>query len=121
MARVFYLACREGRYYLQVRGSHVAPGLLNQPLFRTSLRTADHPRARRRVAECLGWSMGRMTVSILPRCARRTSGNCRRIAPIHYLLSDDHLFARRSYNEMLKNPNRRVQARDLNPEACAPS
>ena len=40
MARVSYLARREGRYYLQVRCSHVVAGLLNQPLFRTSLRTA---------------------------------------------------------------------------------
>jgi len=36
MARVSYLARREGRYYLQVRCSHVVAGLLNQPLFRTS-------------------------------------------------------------------------------------
>jgi hypothetical protein len=51
MARVSYLARREGRYYLQVRCSHVVAGLLNQPLFRTSLRTADYRQARRRVAE----------------------------------------------------------------------
>ncbi|MGX9391953.1 DUF6538 domain-containing protein [Nitrobacteraceae bacterium UC4446_H13] len=57
-ARVSYLARREGRYYLQVRCSQVVAGLLNQPLFRTSLRTADYRQARRRVAECLGWVYG---------------------------------------------------------------
>lgn len=48
MARVSYLPRREGRYYLQVRCSHVVAGLLSQPLFRTSLKTADYRQARQR-------------------------------------------------------------------------
>ena len=114
MARVSYLARREGRYYLQVRCSHVA-GLLNQPLFRTSLRTADYRQARRRVAECLGWVYG-MNDSI--DFAALFAKNVRQLQT--YLsdplpLSDDRLFARRSYEEMLKNLNRRAQARDSDP------
>jgi hypothetical protein len=35
-------------------------------------------------------------------------------------LSDDRLFARRSYEEMLKNLNRRAQARDFDPNASEP-
>ena len=121
MARVSYLACREGRYYLQVRGSHVVPGLLNQPLFRTSLRTANHHPARRRVAECLGWVYGTNDsidfAELFAKNVRKLQTHLSDPLP----RSHDRLFARRSYDEMLKNPNRLVQARDLNPEACAPS
>ena len=35
-------------------------------------------------------------------------------------LTDDRLFARRSYEEMLKNLNRRAQARDFDPNAREP-
>ncbi len=120
MARVSYLARREGRYYLQVRCSHVVAGLLNQPLFRTSLRTADYRQARRRVAECLGWVYG-MNDSI--DFAALFAKNVRQLQT--YLsdplpLSDDRLFARRSYEEMLKNLNRRAQARDFDPNASEP-
>ena len=58
MAHASYLARREGRYYLQVRCGRTMAGLLNQPLFRTSLRTSDYRQARRRIAECLGWIYG---------------------------------------------------------------
>jgi hypothetical protein len=120
MARVSYLARREGRYYLQVRCSHVVAGLLNQPLFRTSLRTADYRQARRRAAECLGWVYG-MNDSI--DFAALFAKNVRQLQT--YLsdplpLSDDRLFARRSYEEMLKNLNRRAQARDFDLNASEP-
>jgi hypothetical protein len=46
MAHVSYLARREVRYYLQVRCGRTMAGLLNQPLFRTSLRTSDYRQAR---------------------------------------------------------------------------
>jgi hypothetical protein len=51
MAHVSYLARREGRYYLQVRCTRLTAALLNQPLFRPSLRTADYRQARRRMPE----------------------------------------------------------------------
>jgi len=63
MARVFRLARRKGRDHLQVRCSHVAATLLSQPLFQTSLRTADHRQAQQRVAECLGCA----AIANLPR------------------------------------------------------
>lgn len=120
MACVSYLARREGRYYLQVRCSHVVAGLLNQPLFRTSLRTADYRQARRRVAECLGWVYG-MNDSI--DFAVLFAKNIRQLQTYFsdpLPLSDDRLFARRSYEEMLKNLNRRAQARDFDPNASEP-
>jgi len=74
MARVSYLARREGRYYLQVRCSHVVAGLLNQPLFRTSLRTADYVRRGRVSPNNLngGRPLGRRS-SVLPKANRPAS------------------------------------------------
>ena len=61
--------------------------------------------------------MEQMTASILPSCSRRTSGSCGRISRVQCLISDDRLFARCSYEEMLKNLNRRAQACDFNLKA----
>jgi hypothetical protein len=55
MARVSYLVRREGRYYLQVRCGPTVANLLDQPLRRTSLKTADYRQPRCRIAECLFW------------------------------------------------------------------
>ena len=44
MMRASYLARRESRCYPQIRCNHVVAGLLNQSLFRTSLRAVDDVR-----------------------------------------------------------------------------
>lgn len=120
MARVSYLTRREGRYYLQVRCSNVLAGALNRPLFRTSLRTADYRQARRRVAACMGWICG-MNDSI--DYATLFEKNVRQLQT--YLaerppFDEDRLFARRSYEEMLKNLNRRAQANGVEPNVVDP-
>jgi len=113
MARVSYLARREGRYYLQVRCNRLVAGLLNQQLLRTSLRTADYRQARRRIAECLGWVYGMNDSIDFPALFEK---NVRQLQT--YLA--DRLFARRSYEELLKNLNRRAQARDVEPAVHDP-
>lgn len=120
MAHVSYLARREGRYYLQVRCGRTMAGLLNQPLFRTSLRTSDYRQARRRIAECLGWIYG-MNDSV--DFAALFAKNVRQLQS--YLddrlpVSDERLFARRNYEELLKNLNRRAQAREFEVSVAEP-
>jgi hypothetical protein len=99
-ACVSYLARREGRYYLQVRCNHLVAALLNQPLFRMPLRTADCRQARRRGAECLGWIYG-MNDSIdffvlFAKDVRQLQADLADRLP----LTDDCLFARRCYEEL---------------------
>lgn len=120
MARASYLARREGRYYLQVRCSHLVATLLNQPLFRTSLRTADYRQARRRVAECLGWIYGMNDSIDYPALFEKNARQLQTYLADRLPLDEDRLFARRSYEEMLKNLNRRAQARDFDPNIIDP-
>lgn len=120
MARVSYLARREGRYYLQVRCSHVVATLLNQPLFRTSLRTADYRQARRRVAECLGWIYGMNDSVDFAALFEKNARQLQTYLADRLPLTEDRVFARRSYEELLKNLNRRAQARDFDPGVIDP-
>ena len=120
MAHVSYLARREGRYYLQVRCGRTMAGLLNQPLLRTSLRTSDYRQARRRIAECLGWIYG-MNDSV--DFAALFAKNVRQLQSYlgdHLPVSDERLFARRNYEELLKNLNRRAQAREFEVSVAEP-
>ena len=103
-----------------VRCSHVVATLLNQPLFRTSLRTADYRQARRRVAECLGWVYGMNDSIDFSALFARNVRQLRSYLDDRLPLTEDRLFARRSYEELLKNLNRRAQARDLDPKILAP-
>jgi integrase len=120
MARVSYLTRREGRYYLQVRCSHVLAAALDRSLFRTSLRTADYRQARRRVAECMGWIYGMNDSIDYSALFEKNVRQLRTYLAERVPLDEDRLFARRSYEEMLKNFNRRAQANGVEPSVIDP-
>lgn len=120
MAQASYLSRREGRYYLQVRFSPAIARLMGRQLYRASLRTADYRRARIRVSECIGW-LHRMNDT--PDFTRLIELNVRELRTYladRWPVAEDRLQARRNYEELLKNLNRRAKAAGCDPDMIEP-
>ena len=120
MARASYLARRDGRYFMQVRFAVQCAPLVGKPLYRASLGTSDYRLARLRLSECLGW-FHRMNDSIdYPSLFQKNIAELRTYLQDAWPISDERLFARKSYEELLKNLNRKAQAAGCEPDMIAP-
>ncbi|SFJ47480.1 tyrosine-type recombinase/integrase [Aerobium aerolatum] len=120
MARTSYLARREGRYFMQARFAVQCAPLIGKPLYRASLGTSDYRTARMRLLECLGW-FHRMNDSVdYTSLFQKNVAELRAYLQDCWPISDERLFARRSYEELLKNLNRKAQAAGCGPDMIEP-
>lgn len=120
MARTSYLARRDGRYFMQARFAVQCAPLIGKPLYRATLGTSDYRVARSRLIECLGW-FHRMNDSIdYASLFEKNVAEIRTYIQDVWPISDERLFARRNYEELLKNLNRRAQAAGCEPDIIEP-
>lgn len=113
MARPSYLIRRDGRYSIQIRLPKLLASLTGTCLYRKSLQTSDYTIARLRLSESMLWILRMIDA---PDYASLFSKNI--IELRNYLneqppFSDEKLFARKNYEELLKNMMRRAQAKEL--------
>ena len=103
MARTSYLSRRDGRYFMQARFAVRCAPLVGLRLYRASLRTSEFRVARLRLSECLGW-FHRMNESVdyISLFAKNVV-ELRAYLQDAWPLSEERLFARRNYEELLKN------------------
>lgn len=120
MARISYLGRRNGRYFMQARFAVQCVPLVGKQLYRASLGTSDYRQARLRLSECLGW-FHRMNDSIdYPSLIQKNVAELRTYLQDTWPISDERLFARKSYEELLKNLNRKAQAVGCDPDMIEP-
>lgn len=120
MARTSYLARRDGRYFMQARFAVQCAPLVGKPLYRAALGTSDYRVARSRLIECLGW-FDRMNDSTdYPSLIEKNVTQLRAYLRDAWPISDERLFARRNYEELLKNLNRKAQAAGCEPDMIEP-
>ncbi|WP_274426492.1 site-specific integrase [Chelativorans sp. YIM 93263] len=105
---------------MQVRFAVQCAPLVGKPLYRASLRTSDYRLARMRLSECLVW-FHRMNESIdYPSLFKKNVVELRTYLQDVWPISNERLFARRNYEELLKNLNRRAQAAGCDPGMIEP-
>ena len=121
MARASYLARRDGRYYIQIRCSAAFSRLAGRTMLRSSLRTADYRRARRRLAHCLGWILAMNDSPDYPALFRHNVHQLKSYLADTGSVDEDRLFARKSFEELLKNLNRRAKAAGYDPTVKEPA
>lgn len=120
MALASYLSRREGRYYLQVRLAPQLASIVGRQLYRASLRTADYRQARMRLTECMGW-VHRMNESTdFVTLLQKNVVELQRYLQDAWPVTDERLFARKNYEELLKNLTRKAQAAGCDPEMVEP-
>lgn len=120
MARSSFLTRRDGRYSIQIRLSKFATTCLGMQLYRKALQTSDYRIARLRLAECLPW-LHRMNES--PDYASLFYKNIIELGNFlddQLPITDERLFARRNYEELLKNLVRRAKAVGCEPDIIEP-
>ena len=120
MAQASYLSRREGRYYLQVRFGPLVARLMGRQLYRASLRTADYRCARLRVSECIGWLHRMNDTTDFVTLIELNVRELRTYLADSWPVAKDRLEARRNYEELLKNLNRRAKAAGCDPEMIEP-
>jgi integrase len=120
MALPSYLSRREGRYYLQVRLAPQMAHMFGRQLFRASLRTADYRQARRRLSECMGWFHRMNDSTDFVALFQRNVVELQRYLQDSWPISDERLFARKSYEELLKNLTRKAMASGCDPQMVEP-
>lgn len=120
MARTSYLARRDGRYFMQARFAVQCAPLVGKPLYRASLGTSDYRTARMRLLECLGWFHRMNDSANYPSLIEKNVAQLRAYLRDAWPISDERLFARRSYEELLKNLNRKAQAAGCEPDMIEP-
>lgn len=103
MARASYLARRDGRYFMQARFAVQCAPLVGNPLYRAALGTSDYRAARSRLIECLGWFHRMNDSADYPSLIEKNVAQLRAYLQDAWPISDERLFARRSYEELLKN------------------
>ncbi|MRN67705.1 hypothetical protein [Brucella sp. 10RB9213] len=120
MARSSYLAKRDGRYHVQIRFSSTVAPLMGRPLYRASLQTGDYRVALLRLSEFLGW-FHRMNGSVdYVSLFQKNMIELQRYLSDQWPITDERLYARKSYEELLKNLNRRARAADCDPDMIEP-
>ncbi|MFK4823578.1 DUF6538 domain-containing protein [Paenochrobactrum sp. BZR 588] len=113
MARPSYLTRRDGRYSIQLRLPKLLASLTGTCLYRKSLQTSDYKIARLRLSESMLWIL-RMTDALdYPSLFSKNIIELRNYLKDQPPLSDERLFARKNYEELLKNMMRRAQAKEL--------
>ncbi|WP_139789226.1 hypothetical protein [Manganibacter manganicus] len=120
MARTSYLARRDGRYFMQARFAVQCAPLIGKPLYRASLGTSDYRTARMRLLECLGWFHRMNDSADYPSLIEKNVAQLRAYLRDAWPISDERLFARRNYEELLKNLNRKAQAAGCEPDMIEP-
>lgn len=115
MARSSYMARRDGRYFIQIRFASKVALLVGRPLYRASLQTSEYRLARLRLSECLGWIHRMNDSTDYATLFQKNVVELSSYLQDPWPLSEERLFARKSYEELLKNLNRRAQA-----AGCAP-
>ncbi|MEN5246158.1 hypothetical protein [Brucella pseudintermedia] len=120
MARSSYLAKRDGRYHVQIRFSSTVAPLIGRPLYRASLQTGDYRVALLRLSEFLGW-FHRMNGSVdYVSLFQKNMIELQRYLSDQWPITDERLYARKNYEELLKNLNRRARAADFDPDMIEP-
>lgn len=120
MALPSYLFRREGRYYLQVRLAPQLANIVGRQLYRTSLWTADYRQARMRLTECIGWVHRMNDSTDFVTLLQKNVVELQRYLQDAWPISDERLFARKSYEELLKNLTRKAQAAGCDPHMVEP-
>jgi integrase len=120
MARSSYLTRRDGRYHIQIRFSSTLMPLIGRPLYRASLQTNDYRLALLRLAECLGW-FHRMNNSVdYVALFQMNTKELQKYLRDSWPITDERLFARKNYEEILKNFTRRAKAINCDPDMIEP-
>ncbi|WP_435657810.1 hypothetical protein [Brucella pituitosa] len=120
MARSSYLTKRDGRYHIQIRFSSLLAPLIGRQLYRASLKTTDYRVALVRLSECVGW-IHRMNSSIdYVSLFQKNIIELQNYLRDQWPLTNDRLFARKNYEELLKNLNRRARAANCDPDMIEP-
>jgi integrase len=120
MARTSYLARRDGRYFMQARFAVQCAPLVGKPLYRASLGTSDYRTARMRLLECLGWFHRMNDSTDYTSLIEKNVTQLRTYLQDAWPISDERLFARRNYEELLKNLNRKAKAAGCEPDMIEP-
>lgn len=120
MARVSYLTRRDGRYSIQIRFPVSLARHIGHPLYRASLRTSDYRTAKARLNECLAWFQHMNDVIDYPHLFALNVRELRMYLADQWPIGEDRLFARKQYEELLKNLVRRAEAHDFAPDMLEP-